>query len=169
MPVGFTRRQAMCGGCSLAIVGCSSPSNSTPADSDHGSTSPTDTGTVVEDGLPCDGVVADPDAPGWFGFPLADYPDLSEIGGWYGVTAGGRAIVVAHVEQGCYVSVDRACTHQGVFVNYIESRGEHGQFVCPLHGSVFEIDGTKVAGPAPTDLQGHPAALDGDTVWVQVV
>ena len=172
LAVGFTRRQAVCGGCSFAIVACTTPAGNTdgPADTDGSTPSRSDTGaTPVTDPLPCEGVVADPGAPGWFGFPLADYPDLAEIGGWYGLTAGGRNIVLAHVEEGCYVAIDRACTHEGELVNYNASRGEHGQFVCPRHGAVYDLDGTRVSGPAPADLPGHPAALDGDTVWVQVV
>jgi Rieske Fe-S protein len=172
MHVGFTRRQAVCGGCALAIAGCATPEGTDGGGTgtDDDGTSPSDTDmTTVHDGLPCDGVVADPGAPDWFGFPLVDFPDLEEVGGWYGATAGGRTIVVAHVEEGCYVAIDRACTHEGELVNYNATRGEHGQFVCPRHGAVYDIDGSRVSGPAPADLPGHPAALDGDTVWVQVV
>ncbi len=172
MPVGFTRRQAICAGCSVAIIGCSPDGGTggpTGTNTGDGPTSPEDTGTpAVGDPLPCDGVVAAPGAPGWFGLPLADYPDLAEVGGWYGVLAGGRNIVVAHVEEGCYVAIDRACTHEGELVNYNASRGEYGQFVCPRHGAVYDLDGTRVSGPAPADLPGHPTAIDGDTVWVQV-
>jgi Rieske Fe-S protein len=172
MSVGFTRRQAVCGGCAWAIAGCTSPG--VPADGgnvtdDPGTTPPSDSGTTPPtDALPCDGVVAQPGSPAWFPLPLADYPDLAEVGGWYGIVVGGRNIVVAHVEDGCYVAIDRACTHEGELVNYNPSRGDYGQFVCPRHGAVYDLDGTRVSGPAPLDLPGHPAALDGDTVWVQL-
>jgi Rieske Fe-S protein len=155
----------------LAIAGCTTPAGVTdaPADDDPGTLPPDDSGTTpVVDQLPCEGVVADPVDPGWVGFPLATFPDLAVVGGWYGVSAGGRSIVLAHVEQGCYVAIDRPCTHEGELVNYNPSRGEHGQFVCPRHGAVYDLDGTRISGPAPADLPGHPAALEGDTVWVQV-
>ena len=69
------------------------------------------------------------------------------------------------MEEGCYVAVARRCTHQGALVHYNPARG---QFVCPLHASVFGVDGGVVGGPAPTALQVFFAGRDGDKVWVHV-
>ena len=76
-----------------------------------------------------------------------------------------REIVVAHVEEGCYSAILRACTHEGVAINY---RPERFQFVCPRHGAIYAVDGTKVAGPQPAGLPVYPAAREGDTIWVDV-
>jgi Rieske Fe-S protein len=170
MSLGFTRREALCGGCAWGVVACAGDSADGtlfPPPETSDSTTPLDTDeTEPTDVLPCDGVTAQPGAPGWVAFPIADYPDLAVVGGWYGVSAGGRSIIVACVEVDCYVAIDRPCAHEGEPINYIASRGPHGQFVCPRHGAVYAIDGSKVSGPQPTGLPTYEAGLDGDTVWV---
>ena len=82
MALGFTRREALCAGCALGVVGCS---DSVDGGGDPippgGTTSPTlphDTGTTVSsDGLPCEVAVVQAGAPGWFGFSFTDFPDLA--------------------------------------------------------------------------------------------
>jgi Rieske Fe-S protein len=170
MALGFTRREALCAGCAFGVTACAGDSGGGDPIPPGGTTSPTtpdDTGTTVpEDGLPCEGAVVQAGAPGWFGFSFADFPDLATVGGWYGVTAGGKTLVLACVAPDCYVAIERHCAHEGELINYIPTRGEHGQFVCPRHGAVYDLDGSKVSGPQPTGLPTYVAGLDGDTVWV---
>ncbi len=171
MARGFDRRAVLRGGCAMWAVGCAGPTATTPTDDrpdDTGTTPPghsaatTDTEPSI-DGYPCDQAI-DGAAAGWTELPLSEYPDLAEVGGWYGVTVGGRELVVAHVVEGCYTAMDRACAHEGRFIDY---RPERLQFVCPLHGAIYAPDGTKVAGPQPTGLPVHPCGRVGDVILVK--
>jgi nitrite reductase/ring-hydroxylating ferredoxin subunit len=170
MAVGFTRREALCGGCAWGVVACSGDTTDGmffPPPETSDSTPLPDTGEPTgTDLLPCDDVSVQPGAPGWVSFPIASYPDLAIVGGWYAVTAGGRSIIVACVETDCYVAIDRPCAHEGEPINYVASRGPYGQFVCPRHGAVYAIDGSKVSGPQLTGLPTYAAGLSGDAVWV---
>jgi nitrite reductase/ring-hydroxylating ferredoxin subunit/predicted small lipoprotein YifL len=123
----------------------------------EGSSPPTDT-------YPCHQPIT-PGGAGWTELPLAEYPDLEAVGGWYPVTAGGTEIVVAHIEEGCYTAILRACAHEGVAIDYVPARG---QFVCPQHGAIYDEDGEKVGGPAPTGLPVYPCGREGDSVWVRI-
>ncbi|HWV25311.1 MAG TPA: Rieske (2Fe-2S) protein [Thermomicrobiales bacterium] len=51
------------------------------------------------------------------------------------------------------------CTHLGCTVPWNE--GEH-QFHCPCHGSVFNIDGARTAGPATRRLDRMPVVVNSD-------
>ena len=41
------------------------------------------------------------------------------------------------------------CSHAGCTIEYHE---KDSQFVCPCHDAKFKIDGTRVDGPAPRDM-----------------
>jgi nitrite reductase/ring-hydroxylating ferredoxin subunit len=164
MARNLDRRSVICGGCAAMVAACTprapvgSPTGST------GETGDTGDGTAqTSDASPCEQQVVEPGGAGWTALPLADYPDLAEVGGWYGVTAGGRSLVVAHAFEGCYVAIERACAHEGEPIDYVPSRA---QFVCPRHGAIYDLQGDKVAGPQPTGLAVFPCGRDGDTVWV---
>lgn len=153
-------------GCALAaLVGCSG--DATPPKTTGDSTSPgddDDTTPNPTDTYPCNQDIT-PGGAGWEALSLSQYPDLEVVGGWYAVSVGGSEIIVAHIEEGCYTAILRACAHEGVPIDYIPARG---QFVCPEHGAIYDADGNKVAGPQPAGLPVYPCGRDGDTVWVNV-
>lgn len=168
MALGFSRREVLAGGCAAMGLAACDGNPGVPAPTPRDTSDPWPTGGATDTGTGADQPCVDavqPGAAGWTGFPLADYPDLEVVGGWYGVTAGGRSLVLAHVIDGCYVAIDRACAHEGVPIDY---RPDRGQFVCPRHGAIYDWFGEKVAGPQPDGLPTHPAGRDGDTVWVYV-
>ena len=51
-------------------------------------------------------------------------------------------------EPGGFRAVSAICTHLGCNVNREEGRG----YACPCHGSVFDLEGQVVSGPAPWPL-----------------
>lgn len=165
MAKDFDRRWLLSRGCAMAaLVSCAGDSTGTKPSTGDSSPTGDDDDTTPTDTYPCNQTI-DAGGAGWEALPLSQYPDLETVGGWYGVTIGGSEIVVAHIEEGCYSAILRACAHEGVAIDYVPSRG---QFVCPLHGAVYDEDGNKVAGPAPTGLPVYPCGRDGDTIWVKV-
>ena len=47
----------------------------------------------------------------------------------------GQGSLLIHLPNGKFVACERACTHQGAWVNYDPTSG---QLVCPAHGAVFD-------------------------------
>lgn len=55
------------------------------------------------------------------------------------------------------------CTHLGCGYHW---DGAGQQFKCPCHGSVFNISGRVVAGPAPRPLDALPAKIENGRLLV---
>jgi len=56
------------------------------------------------------------------------------------------------------------CPHLGCFVN----QSDRGQLVCPCHGSRFDLEGTRVQGPANAGLSALPLQRDAASGSVTV-
>lgn len=63
---------------------------------------------------------------------------------------------IVHTEDGVEALYWK-CVHLGCTVPWVE--GEH-RFHCPCHGSIYQYDGTRVAGPAPRALDAFPVKVD---------
>jgi cytochrome b6-f complex iron-sulfur subunit len=61
--------------------------------------------------------------------------------------------------SGHYFALSQKCPHLGCRVPFCESSG---RFECPCHGSVFDIGGEYVQGPAPRGMDRYEVALVGD-------
>jgi Rieske Fe-S protein len=98
---------------------------------------------------------------------LIDTPELKPIGGIYHLSVEDleREILVAHVAPDQFVAVDIKCTHRGCDLNY-DSNGK--KFVCPCHGSEFDLSGVVTKGPASRPLNHYSAVLKDDEVIVTV-
>ena len=55
-------------------------------------------------------------------------------------------------------ALSQRCPHLGCRVPYCESSG---RFECPCHGSVYDLGGEWIAGPAPRGLDRFALAIDG--------
>jgi cytochrome b6-f complex iron-sulfur subunit len=62
------------------------------------------------------------------------------------------------------VAVNPTCPHAGCAVTW---NGDQGEFVCPCHGSRFDVAGAVVQGPASKPLASYAARVEGDQVLVQ--
>ncbi len=51
--------------------------------------------------------------------------------------------------NGLILALYKVCTHLGCIYNW---RTEEDRFICPCHGSQFQLDGTYIRGPAPRSL-----------------
>jgi len=98
-------------------------------------------------------------------FPFSKYPQLQNVGGSASGSAPGYAdpscrldlIIVAQPAAGTYVAFSAACPHQCCPVSFSETRTE---FVCPCHGSTFDMNGAVTGGLAPNGLQKLSVCVD---------
>jgi len=98
---------------------------------------------------------------------ITDNPELQKIGGMYHleVEDSGQDILVVHVSKDKYVAVDLKCKHRSCDVNY---DGDDKKFVCPCHGSEYDLYGRILKGPTQRPLNYYHAELKGDEVMVTV-
>jgi len=89
--------------------------------------------------------------------PVADFPSGSTT-----VLPDTRACLV-RLSDGGFLALYRRCTHLGCSVPWTAARG---QFVCPCHGSVFDIRGEVVSPPAPRPLDLLPVTIAEGQVWI---
>lgn len=69
----------------------------------------------------------------------------------YVTNAGGKALF----------ALSERCPHLGCRVPFCESSG---RFECPCHGSVYDVAGEYLAGPAPRGMDRYPLSLEGGVV-----
>ena len=78
--------------------------------------------------------------------------------------AGGfvrlNGVIIARTQQGGFIAVSQACTHEGTLVNYVLS---NNTFLCPNHGSVFSSEGEVHTGPATKPLTRYKTSYDPST------
>jgi cytochrome b6-f complex iron-sulfur subunit len=73
----------------------------------------------------------------------------------------GRFYVTSY--EGSLYALYQKCPHLGCRVPFC---GGSGQFECPCHGSVFNIKGEYLDGPAPRGMDRFPIRVEGDSVVV---
>src|SRR4051812_33082070 len=81
------------------------------------------------------------------GGSLAKVSDVPVGGALAATGADGKPIILLQAEAGTITAVSAICTHQGCTV---APDGE--ELKCPCHGSVFDLTGVNVSGPAPSPL-----------------
>ena len=60
-------------------------------------------------------------------------------------------------------ALSQKCPHLGCHVPFCESSG---RFECPCHGSIYDLAGEYIAGPAPRGMDRYEVTLDGQNVVV---
>src|SRR5436190_10341124 len=98
---------------------------------------------------------------------LEDNPDLKPVGGTYHLSVEDldREIIVVHTKKDEYIAVDIKCKHRGCDINY---EAADKKFVCPCHGSEYDMTGAVLKGPAKEPLGYYHAELKGNEVIVTV-
>lgn len=72
---------------------------------------------------------------------------------------------LACLSDGSFLALSRTCTHLGCTVPWIE---EKKRFICPCHGSTFNLTGEVLTSPAPRPLDTFPTRIENGIVKVDV-
>lgn len=70
---------------------------------------------------------------------------------------------LSRLEDGGFLALSRKCTHLGCTVPWSE---KENQFLCPCHGSAFDIRGDVVRSPAPNALDLYQVTIENNVVSV---
>jgi menaquinol-cytochrome c reductase iron-sulfur subunit len=84
------------------------------------------------------------------------------VDGWKLRTQESSAWVVIDAQQRV-TAFAPACTHLGCAYGW---RAEKNLFVCPCHGSEFNIQGEVTTGPATRALDRYSTKLEGNRLWL---
>jgi cytochrome b6-f complex iron-sulfur subunit len=68
-----------------------------------------------------------------------------------------QKVFIIRAKEGYFYALSAVCTHLGCITNW---KAEDETIACPCHGSKFNRDGIKTAGPAPRPLQRFAMSLD---------
>ncbi len=86
------------------------------------------------------------------------YSNLGEAGGF----AIEGNIIIINIGDG-FIALSSICTHQGCKVSYDSGSNN---LPCPCHGSVFNITGTVLEGPADSPLKKYEVSQEGDILTI---
>jgi cytochrome b6-f complex iron-sulfur subunit len=84
------------------------------------------------------------------------------------LTAGGfvlRNNVIVINNEGNYIALSSVCTHSGCEVTY---NANNNNLPCPCHGSLFNISGSVLNGPADAPLATYPVTENGDVLEIDL-
>jgi cytochrome b6-f complex iron-sulfur subunit len=116
------------------------------------------TGIVVDEITVAFGILMWPNKTGAFGGEISVGPEsIPEVGESPFRHQEGKFYIV-HTEDGIEALYWK-CVHLGCTVPWNEGEGD---FHCPCHGSVFDYNGTRIAGPATRALDLMPTVVNDD-------
>lgn len=72
---------------------------------------------------------------------------------------------LACLEDGSFIALSRTCTHLGCSVPWDM---EKSKFICPCHGSTFDIAGEVLTPPATRALDSYPVRIENGVIRVNV-
>lgn len=68
-----------------------------------------------------------------------------------------QKVYIVRAKEGYFYTLSAVCTHLGCITNW---KQDQGIIACPCHGSKFNRDGIKIAGPAPRPLPRFSIVLN---------
>ena len=72
---------------------------------------------------------------------------------------------LACLNDGSFIALSKTCTHLGCSVPWNDSEKK---FICPCHGSTFDIDGTVLTAPALRPLNYFPVRVENGLIRVDI-
>ena len=76
---------------------------------------------------------------------------------------GRKPVMVLHTSQDQFKSFSATCTHLGCTVEYNK---DDKKIHCNCHGSVFDLTGKNISGPAPAPLQPMRIILKDNDITI---
>jgi Rieske Fe-S protein len=98
-------------------------------------------------------------------FTVQQLPALAQVGGSVTGHAAGVPfpLVVLRATASQMLAFDARCPHLGCAVS-----GAQKLFICPCHGSLFNLDGSVKLGPSERPINALQVTFDGTRVVVKV-
>lgn len=87
------------------------------------------------------------------------FADLQKIGGFI----YEKLIIVVRKSTSEYLAFNQYCTHAAGVVQFIP---QNNYFQCPVHGSIFDLDGKVIQSPAINPLKKYKAERNGNLLRV---
>jgi cytochrome b6-f complex iron-sulfur subunit len=87
---------------------------------------------------------------------------LSAVGSAALVQSAIGNFLVAHTAQDSFVALSSICTHETCTITGFGSQ----LYVCPCHGSTFDVNGRVTGGPAPASLHQYPTVFTGGVLTI---
>ena len=87
---------------------------------------------------------------------------LSAVGSNALVQSAAGNFLVARTAQTAFTALTAVCTHMGCTVSGFENQ----VYVCPCHGSRYNLNGTVNQGPAPASLRQFATDFANDTLTI---
>lgn len=75
-----------------------------------------------------------------------------------------RSVWLVKKTDGSVLAYSSSCPHLGCGYRWV---ADHQRFECPCHGSLFDINGKVIAGPAPRALDIMPTKVENNRLYVQ--
>jgi nitrite reductase/ring-hydroxylating ferredoxin subunit len=72
---------------------------------------------------------------------------------------------LARLEDGSFLALSRTCTHLGCSLPW---DSEAHKFICPCHGSTFDIAGEVLTPPATRGLDSYPLRIENSMIRVNI-
>lgn len=97
---------------------------------------------------------------------VASTAEIAE-GQMLGVQAGGRDIVIFHLEGDEFCATDNVCTHE--YARLSDGWFEDNEIECPLHAGRFDVcSGRALCPPVETDLEVFEVRVFGQDIFVKL-
>jgi cytochrome b6-f complex iron-sulfur subunit len=87
---------------------------------------------------------------------------LSAVGSAALVQTSIGDFLVAHTAQNAFVALSAICTHQTCTITGFGNQN----YVCPCHGSTFDINGRVLGGPAPAPLHQYSTQFTNNVLTI---
>ncbi len=91
---------------------------------------------------------------------------LSKTGTAALVNYSGGSLLVDHPSANTFNALSSICTHQACQITGFDTGSKH--FICPCHGSMFDVNGNVVQGPAGRPLTKYQSQLNGTKLIIKV-
>ncbi len=91
---------------------------------------------------------------------------LSKTGTAALVNFSNGSLLVDHPSGNVFHALSSICTHQSCQITGFDTGSE--QFICPCHGSRFDVNGNVVQGPAGRPLPKYQSQLNGTQLTIKV-